>query len=68
MLKSFDNREGWIWYDGDFIVWNNAKTHVISQGLHYASAVFEGERAYNGKILKVTSTHKDFSNLQKQWV
>ena len=52
MLKSFDNREGWIWYDGDIIEWNNAKTHVISQGLHYASAVFEGERAYNGKIFK----------------
>ena len=48
MLKTFENREGWIWYDGEFVEWNNAKTHIISQGLHYASAVFEGERAYNG--------------------
>ncbi len=52
MLKTFDNREGWVWYDGNFVEWNNAKTHVIGQGLHYASAVFEGERAYNGKIFK----------------
>ena len=42
MLKTFENRDGWIWYDGKFVEWNNAKTHVIGQGLHYASAVFEG--------------------------
>ncbi len=52
MIKTFENREGWIWYDGHFVKWNDAKTHVIGQGLHYASAVFEGERAYNGKIFK----------------
>ena len=52
MHKTFDNRDGWIWYDGHFVEWNNAKTHIINQGLHYASAVFEGERAYNGKIFK----------------
>ena len=52
MYKTFENREGWIWYDGEFVEWNNAKTHIINQGLHYASAVFEGERAYNGKIFK----------------
>ena len=52
MLKTFDNRDGWIWYDGKLVQWNSAKTHVINQGLHYASAIFEGERAYNGKIFK----------------
>jgi len=52
MAKSFDNREGWIWMDGSFIPWKKATSHVITQGLHYASAVFEGERAYNGKIFK----------------
>ena len=52
MAKSFDNRDGWIWYDGEFVPWKDAKIHVITQGLHYASAVFEGERAYNGKIFK----------------
>ena len=52
MPKSFENREGWIWMDGSFISWKDAKSHIINQGLHYASAVFEGERAYNGKIFK----------------
>ena len=52
MAKSFDNREGWIWMNGSFIPWKEATSHVINQGLHYASAVFEGERAYNGKIFK----------------
>ena len=52
MTKSFDNRDGWIWMNAEFIEWKKAKNHIISQGLHYASAVFEGERAYNGKIFK----------------
>ena len=50
--KPFDNRDGIIWMNGDFIEWNDAKCHIITQGMHYASAVFEGERAYNGKIFK----------------
>ena len=52
MAKSFDNRDGWIWMNGSFIPWKKATSHVITQGLHYASTVFEGERAYNGKIFK----------------
>ena len=52
MAKAFNNREGWIWMNGTFIPWKNATSHIISQGLHYASAVFEGERAYSGKIFK----------------
>ena len=52
MAKSFENREGWIWVNGSFVPWKEATTHVVTQGLHYASAVFEGERAYNGKIFK----------------
>ena len=60
MLKTFENREGWIWYDGSFVEWKNAKSHIISQGLHYASAVFEGERAYNGKIFKSEQHTKRF--------
>ena len=60
MAKSFDNRQGWIWMNGDFIHWNNAKSHIISQGLHYASTVFEGERAYNGKIFKTIEHTKRF--------
>ena len=41
-IAPFDNREGFIWMNGEFIKWNDAKCHVITQGLHYASAVFEG--------------------------
>ena len=52
MTQAFDKREGWIWMNGSFVPWENATTHVISQGLHYASSVFEGERAYGGKIFK----------------
>ena len=52
MAKSFDNRKGWIWMNGSFIPWTEAKSHIITQGLHYASAVFEGERAYKGRIFK----------------
>ncbi len=51
-VKPFDNRDGIIWMNGEFIDWNDARCHIITQGLHYASAVFEGERAYNGKIFK----------------
>ena len=52
MTLSFDNRDGWIWFNGSFVPWKEATNHVITQGLHYASTVFEGERAYNGKIFK----------------
>jgi branched-chain amino acid aminotransferase len=50
----FDQLEGWIWFDGEFIKWADAKIHVLTHGLHYASAVFEGERAYGGEIFKLT--------------
>ena len=51
-MLPFDNRDGLIWMNGEFIAWNDAKCHVINQGMHYASSVFEGERAYKGKIFK----------------
>ena len=60
MAKSFEDRDGWIWMNGDFIPWKNATSHIVSQGLHYASAVFEGERAYNGKIFKSEEHTKRF--------
>ncbi len=50
----FDQREGWIWYDGKLVPWRDANLHVLSHGLHYASCVFEGERAYGGEIFKIT--------------
>ena len=48
----FDQRDGFIWFDGDLVAWKDAKLHVLSHGLHYASCVFEGERAYGGRIFK----------------
>ena len=50
----FDQLEGVIWFNGEFVPWADAKVHVLTHGLHYASSVFEGERAYNGNIFKLT--------------
>jgi branched-chain amino acid aminotransferase len=50
----FDQLEGHIWMNGEFVKWADAKVHVLTHGLHYASAVFEGERAYGGEIFKLT--------------
>jgi branched-chain amino acid aminotransferase len=50
----FDQRDGWIWFDGALVPWADAKVHVLTHGLHYASCVFEGERAYGGEIFKGT--------------
>src|SRR5215813_1069758 len=50
----FDDRNGSIWYNGQMVPWRDAKLHVLTHGLHYASCVFEGERAYNGEIFKLT--------------
>jgi branched-chain amino acid aminotransferase len=49
----FDKREGFIWQDGEIINWQDAKTHVLNHGLHYASSVFEGVAVYNSKIFKL---------------
>jgi branched-chain amino acid aminotransferase len=52
-LVPFDDRDGTIWLDGAMVPWREAKLHVLSHGLHYASGVFEGERAYGGHIFKL---------------
>ena len=49
----FDKRSGKIWYNNELVEWQDAKCHVISHGLHYASLVFEGERVYDGEIFKL---------------
>jgi branched-chain amino acid aminotransferase len=51
---TFDQRDGWIWVDGELVPWSEARLHVLSHGLHYGSSVFEGERAYGGEIFKCT--------------
>jgi branched-chain amino acid aminotransferase len=52
-LVPFDDRDGMIWWNGHLRPWRDAKLHVLSHGLHYGSAVFEGERAYSGHIFKL---------------
>jgi len=50
---SFDNMDGKIWVDGEFVEWADAQVHVLTHAMHYGSAVFEGQRAYNGTIFKL---------------
>jgi branched-chain amino acid aminotransferase len=50
----YDKRDGKIWLDGSLVEWKDAKLHVLTHGLHYASSVFEGERVYEGEIFKLT--------------
>ena len=57
-MLPFDDRDGVIWYNGELVPWRDAKVHVLTHGLHYASSVFEGERAYNGRIFKMTEHHE----------
>ena len=53
MDGAFDQRDGFIWMNGALIPWTDARVHVLTHGLHYASSVFEGERAYAGAIFKL---------------
>lgn len=50
---SYDNLPGYIWMNGEFVKWADAKVHVINHAMHYASSVFEGNRAYNGTVFKL---------------
>ncbi len=53
-LVPYHDRDGVIWMDGKLVPWRDANVHLLTHGLHYASAVFEGERAYGGEIFKLT--------------
>ena len=52
MAGAYDDRDGHIWMDGRMVPWREANVHVLTHAMHYASAVFEGERAYGGTIFK----------------
>ena len=58
----FDDRDGYIWMDGEFRAWRDAKVHVLTHGLHYASCVFEGERSYGGRIFRSLDHSKRLEN------
>ncbi|BDV34427.1 branched-chain amino acid aminotransferase [Methylocystis iwaonis] len=62
IVPPFDQRDGFIWYNGALVPWRDAKLHVLSHGLHYGSCVFEGERAYGGKIFKSVEHSERFKN------
>lgn len=52
MAIPYDDRDGFIWVDGEFVQWRDAQVHVLTHAMHYGSSVFEGERAYGGKIFE----------------
>jgi branched-chain amino acid aminotransferase len=52
--RSFDDRDGFIWFDGKLVPWREAEVHVLTHALHYASSVFEGQRAYGGEIFRLS--------------
>lgn len=67
--KPYHDRDGWIWMDGEFVPWRDAKVHFLTHALHYGSAVFEGDRAYGGHIFRLedhsqrlinSANHMDF--------
>jgi branched-chain amino acid aminotransferase len=63
--EPFDQRDGFIWFNGEMVAWREAKVHVLTHGLHYASAVFEGERVYGGEIFKLTEHTERLHNSGK---
>jgi branched-chain amino acid aminotransferase len=52
--RNFDDRDGWIWIDGKLVPWREANVHILTHAMHYASSVFEGQRAYGGAIFKLS--------------
>jgi branched-chain amino acid aminotransferase len=58
MAPTFDDRDGVIWFDGEFVDWRDAKVHVLTHGLHYGSSVFEGQRAYGGVVFEQRRHHE----------
>ena len=65
MSVPFDQLPGMIWFDGKLVPGPEARIHVLTHGLHYASAVFEGERAYGGEIFKSTEHSERLKNSAK---
>jgi branched-chain amino acid aminotransferase len=53
-MSTYDQREGFIWFNGELIPWSDARVHLLTHALHYGSAAFEGMRAYDGEIFKLT--------------
>ena len=61
----FHDRDGFIWVDGEFVPWRDAKVHILTHSLHYGSGVFEGDRAYEGEIFALTDHSQRLVNSAK---
>ncbi|NNC37419.1 MAG: branched-chain amino acid aminotransferase [Acidimicrobiales bacterium] len=61
----FHDRDGFIWVDGEFVPWRDAKVHILTHSLHYGSGVFEGDRAYDGEIYALTDHSQRLVNSAK---
>ncbi len=55
MSLTMADRDGFIWFDGKIMPWREVKTHVLTHALHYGSAVFEGERIYDGRVFRLAA-------------
>jgi branched-chain amino acid aminotransferase len=60
--RSFDDRDGFIWFDGKLVPWREANVHVLTHALHYASSVFEGQRAYSGEVFRLSDHSRRLRN------
>lgn len=65
VAQPFDDRDGYIWMDGKFTAWRSAKVHVLTHAMHYGSCVFEGERAYGGRIFESLRHSRRLENSAK---
>jgi branched-chain amino acid aminotransferase len=52
--RTYDDRDGYIWFDGGLVDWRDARVHILTHAMHYASAVFEGQRAYGGRVFRLS--------------
>ncbi|MEE4351094.1 MAG: branched-chain amino acid aminotransferase [Pacificimonas sp.] len=59
---TYDDRDGWIWFDGELVPWREANVHILTHAMHYASAVFEGQRGYNGQIFRLSEHNERLKN------
>jgi branched-chain amino acid aminotransferase len=64
MTLGFDDRDGFIWLNGSCVPWREARVHVLNHGLHYGSCVFDGERAYEGRIFAQETTRNAYCTRQ----
>src|ERR1700757_3728015 len=54
-MSSMDDRDGFIWLDGKLVPWRDSRLHILTHALHYGSAVFEGERIYDGRVFRLSA-------------